>query len=64
MTMAAVQKKLTIAKKRLAEVYERKGITDHEVLRIGREVDKLVNYLSRDHKLPRTNTKKNGPSLG
>ena len=46
MTITALQKKLTVAKRRLAEVYEEKGQTDMEVLRIAKEVDRLVNTLA------------------
>lgn len=43
MDLAMVERRLKYAKEQLAAVYERKGTTDWEVLRVGNEVDRLIN---------------------
>lgn len=47
MDLLKVEHQLRTAKERLAMVYERKGATDWEVLKVGDQVDRLINVYHR-----------------
>ena len=47
MDLAMLERRLRIAKERLAMEYERKGETDWKVLKAGDEVDRLINVYQR-----------------
>lgn len=47
MNIFILERKLHRSKRKLERLFERKGYTDREVLRVGDEVDRLLNLYAR-----------------